>query len=65
MMCDNLSLYPSPTTLTPQFYPMDDDDDGGGDTGHRPYPSVKRKFSGIQFRLDVEFLQLNTSLVSV
>jgi hypothetical protein len=54
MMCDNLSLYksyiPSPTslpptqstTMAPQFYAIDNDDDE-----HRPYMSVKRKFSGI------------------
>ncbi|CAF3595430.1 unnamed protein product [Rotaria sp. Silwood1] len=52
-MCDNLSLYktyiPSPTllsstqstTMTPQFYRMNNDDD----QQHRPYMSIKRKFS--------------------
>jgi len=50
-MCDNISLYktyiPSPTTpsttITPQFYPLDDD---GGDE-QRPYMNNKRKLSGI------------------
>jgi hypothetical protein len=53
MMCDNLSLYktyiPSPTTqlttMTPQFYPIDNDDDN--DNEHRSYMSIKRKLSGI------------------
>jgi len=48
MMCDNLPLYktyiPSPTTqlttMTPQFYPIDNNDE------HRPYMSIKRKLSG-------------------
>ncbi|CAF2546503.1 unnamed protein product [Rotaria sp. Silwood2] len=51
-MCDNLSLYktyiPSPTilsstqstTMAPQFYPMNSDDQQ-----HRPFMSIKRKFS--------------------
>jgi hypothetical protein len=52
MMCDNLSLYktyiPSPTTtqsttMTPQFYPLDNDNDY--DDEHRPYMSIKRKLS--------------------
>jgi hypothetical protein len=59
MMCDNLSLYksytPPSTTMTPQFYPMNDEDDGDDDDDdddeHRPYMSVKRKLSGIDLVL--------------
>ena len=57
MMCDNLSLYKSyipsstlflptqSTTMTAQFYPMNNDDDDV----HRSYINNKRKFSGIFF----------------